>query len=408
MKEKELKLRIHDEYPYDPNYKFQAKLEIINLDEEREQDIISGNGFFIKEPQNLKKDIKAIDGILSSKYGDTSGDANPFANRYRCDCGKLNSRINHGLICDSCRTMVQYRDDNFKITGWICLIDKYVIHPNLYKKLAFFIGVQRLENIIDPNIKVNEDGHILRMIKNREIEQKKDEPFFGIGISDFKDRFNEVMDFYLSRFPAKKEYYDHIMEHREKVFIQSIPVYTSLLRPIRLDGENLVFEKTNAAYNMMAKLGASINRNQLEIFRKKKTKEGLLYELQTHLNSLYVEIENILAKKKGTIRQLFGGRYNFSTRAVIVPDPELRIDEIKLPYAALVEVLQQTIVNVLKKSYNITYSQAWDMWYMAQLQVNPRIVQIIENIIQNQDNGRGIPFIINRNLKKFPPVVILE
>ena len=394
----ELKIRVQKEYPYDPDYSYKAKLEILDLDEERKKDILNGNGFFIKEPQGIKKDIKAIDGILSSRYGDTAGDANPFANRYRCDCGKTTSRINQGMICDVCRTTVQYRDDNFKITGWICLTEKYVIHPNLYKSLATFIGVKKLDNILDPDIKVNEDGHVIRSKKRAIIEPKKDEPFFGIGISEFKDRFDEIMDYYLTKNSSKKEQYDHIMANKSKVFIQSIPVYTSLLRPIRLDGENLVFEKTNASYNMMAKLAPSINRNQLELFRKKKTKEGLLYELQTNLNNLYAEIENILAKKKGTIRNLFGGRYNFSSRAVIVPEPELRIDEIKLPYAALVEVLQQTIINVLKKSYNITYSAAWDIWYMSQLKVNPRIVQIIENIIQNQDNGRGIPFIINRNL----------
>ena len=395
---KELRIKVQKEYPYDPNYNFKAKLEILNLDNERQKDILSGEGFFIKEPQGIKKDIKSIDSILSSRYGDTAGDVNPFANRYRCDCGKLTSRINQGILCDTCKTIVQYRDDNFKITGWICLTEKYVIHPNLYKTIAFFIGVEKLDNIIDPDIQINEDGHIVRTRKKYTVGQKKDEPFFGIGISDFKDRFEEIMDYYLAKKPNKKNYYDHIMENKDKVFIQSIPVYTSLLRPVRLDGENLVFEKTNAAYNMMAKLAPSINRNQLEIFRKKKTKEGLLYELQTNLNILYTEIENILAKKKGTIRNLFGGRYNFSTRAVIVPDPELRIDEIRLPYAALVEVLQQTIINVLKKSYNITYSAAWDIWYMSQLKVNPRIVQIIENIIDNQDNGRGIPFIINRNL----------
>lgn len=34
---------------------------------------------------------------------------------------------------------------------------------------------------------------------------------------------------------------------------------------------------------------------------------------------------------------------------------------------------------------------------MSQLEVNDRVVQIIESIITNQDNGRGIPFIVNRN-----------
>lgn len=386
-----LNVRYTHEYPYNSKYKYQAKLEIINLDEERKKDILSNNGFFVKESQSIKKDLKSIDGILSSRFGDMNGDPNPFANRYSCDCGKLTHRINQGMICDNCHTMVQYRDDNFKITGWICLTNEYIIHPNLYKSISFFIGTKRFETIIKPEDDVNEDGFIVKK------KETKDEPYDNIGITEFKNKFEDIMKFYLAKSPSKQDYYDHIMANKEKIFIQSIPVYTSLLRPARVDGENLIFESTNAIYNMMAKLAPSINRNNLSLFRKKKSKKLLLWELQEKYNDLYTEIENILAQKKGIIRNLFGGRYNFTSRAIIVPDPELRIDTIKLPYAALVEVLQQTIVNILRKSYNITYSEAWDIWYMSQLEVNDRVVQIIESIITNQDNGRGIPFIVNRN-----------
>ena len=41
---------------------------------------------------------------------------------------------------------------------------------------------------------------------------------------------------------------------------------------------------------------------------------------------------------------------NFSARSVIVPNPKLRIDQVKLPYHALVELLQQSIINILKKA----------------------------------------------------------
>ena len=110
---------------------------------------------------------------------------------------------------------------------------------------------------------------------------------------------------------------------------------------------------------------------------------------------LYEKIEAILAGKKGTIRSLFGGRYNFSARSVIVPDASLRIDEIKLSYYGMVELMQQTIINVLQKSYNMTYNDAYNEWYRAQLEPNEKMIQIIRGLIK--DSPRGIPVLINRN-----------
>lgn len=79
---------------------------------------------------------------------------------------------------------------------------------------------------------------------------------------------------------------------------------------------------------------------------------------------------------------------------MIVPDPKLRIDEVTLSYKALVELLQQTIVNILQKSYNISYADAYKIWYKSQIKVNPRVWNIIECIIE--DSERGIPVLINR------------
>lgn len=94
-------------------------------------------------------------------------------------------------------------------------------------------------------------------------------------------------------------------------------------------------------------------------------------------------------------RSLFGGRYNFSARSVITPNPALRIDEVRLPYKALVELLQQSIINILQKSYNINYSEAYKIWYKGKIAKNQRIWDIIESLIKN--NKRGLPVLINRN-----------
>jgi hypothetical protein len=110
---------------------------------------------------------------------------------------------------------------------------------------------------------------------------------------------------------------------------------------------------------------------------------------------LYKELESIISGKKGSIRTLFGGRYNFTSRNVIVPDPKLRIDEVTMPYAALVELLQQSIINILQKSYNMSYSDAYKWWYKSQIVKDERVYQIIKGLIK--DKPRGIPVLINRN-----------
>lgn len=385
-------MRVKMQYPFNEEYDYVSKLERIDLDAEREYDIIHGRGFVISEPQSIKKDLKDPNGIFSTRYGQTLQDVNPFADRYKCECGKLTSRIHHGITCPTCNTKVKYIDDDFKYFGWICLKDPYfVIHPNLYKSIEFLIGAKNLTAMICPIDEKNEDGFTMEPTAT----QLKEGPFHGIGMIDFKERFIEILDYYKSKNPNKKEYYDDIIANKDKLFIQSIPVYTTHLRAFSVEDKSLFFEGVNAIYNVLSKLAASVNRDQLRIFRKKKPKNLLLYDIQTKYNELYKEIEAILAQKKGSIRALFGGRYNFSSRSVIIPNPKLRIDEVTLPYNGLVELLQQRIINILQKSYNITYSEAYKIWYKSQIVRNDRVYAIIEGLIKDQ--RRGLPILINRN-----------
>jgi DNA-directed RNA polymerase beta' subunit len=107
------------------------------------------------------------------------------------------------------------------------------------------------------------------------------------------------------------------------------------------------------------------------------------------------EIMNILTGKKGQLRMLVGGRFNFSCRAVIRQDATLRVDQVKLPYVELVKCLQQQIINILIRSYNINPSDAYDKWSRAIAKKDERIAEIIDSIIHA--NPEGLPVIINRN-----------
>jgi DNA-directed RNA polymerase beta' subunit len=186
------------------------------------------------------------------------------------------------------------------------------------------------------------------------------------------------------------------MKNKDIIFCQSIPVFTTHLRPYDAsEKKNFKFEGTNGMYSMMSRLVAQINNDSLKIFRKKKEKNQLLYDLQMKFGELNNEIDNILSGKKGNVRQLTGGRYNFSSRNVIVQNPNLRIDQVTLPYKCLVELLQQQIVNVLQKSYNMSYNDAYSIWYKANIEKDELVVQIINGLIFA--NPYGLPIIINRN-----------
>ena len=146
---------------------------------------------------------------------------------------------------------------------------------------------------------------------------------------------------------------------------------------------------------MLSKLVTEINDDKLRHNREKKPKMKLLFDTQMKWNELYKEIDNILSGKKGNVRLLAGGKMNFSSRNVITQNPKLRIDQVTLPYWCLVDILQQQIINILVKTYNMSYNDAYYKWYTANIEPDKTIIQIIRGIMYSND--QGLPVIINRN-----------
>lgn len=298
------KIQVNTRYSENGIFDYSTKLERINLDQTRRHDVLNGDGFIVTSRKNIKEDVKDPNGIFSVKYGPGLQDVNAFGNRYRCKCGHTTQRFYHGLTCPVCGTKVEYRDENFGMFGYICLKDPYyLIHPNLFNSIAFFIGEREFMNIITPVHKKDEDGHDIPIIP------PKDEPYFGIGMMDFHDRFDEIIEYYREKRPNKMDYYENIIDDKDKVFTQSVPVFTIHLRPYRIDGDMLHFEGTNAIYKVMTKLASDINMDKTKMDRKIKPKNQLLFDFQMKFKELYDELTKILSGKKGTIRQLFGGRY---------------------------------------------------------------------------------------------------
>lgn len=66
-----------------------------------------------------------------------------------------------------------------------------------------------------------------------------------------------------------------------------------------------------------------------------------------------------------------------------------------LSYPCLCGLLQQTIINILHKSYFMKYNDAYKLLHESMHKENPMIRQIIEGVIAA--HPKGIPVLINRN-----------
>ena len=402
-----VKVNVH--YPKDKEYDYFVTVDILNLNDECYKDLSNCHGLVLKESQSINRALKSEYSIFSSRFGKSLQDENPYTNRYKCKYGCTEGAffaVNHeGWNCPYCHTEVKMVGDDFTFFGWnILKRDYHVISPIMYMELVSLIGKDNLETILEPEVELDINGNPMSSYdkkifkrKNARRYKKKgkiDTKYEGLGMIGFYEKFDEVIHyFYSKKKSTKKEVYELIMEHRDCVFTNCLPVYTTQLRIIKVDGKRFTFEKTNAAFNMITNLTADINRDDLSIYKNRKLQNQLLWDIQVKVTELSDEIIRILADKRGTMRSTISGRTSFSERSVIVPEPTLKMDEVSLPYTGLVLLLEQVLVNILQSSYNITYAAAYKIWYYSTLQMDERVLSILNNLIHMDK----IHVLINRN-----------
>ena len=132
------------------------------------------------------------------------------------------------------------------------------------------------------------------------------------------------------------------------------------------------------------------NINSVQYLRR----ENIIYSIQLDLDKLWNSTFEIIKKKSGTIRdKILGGRLNFSSRNVIVPDKDLRPDEIKLGYTTFLELYKLEIISILVNMLDIDHPRAWNIWKEATINFSEQIYKIMQYMTKH----REIVCEINRN-----------
>jgi len=214
-------------------------------------------------------------------------------------------------------------------------IDLYtkVIHPaalkiiiRLNRKIELFLSTSETFNLDSNGSLVLDPNGFTGLTKFIEI-------FPNIkfrGETETRKRFIELL----------KRSYDE-----DTLFIDRIPVMPPDFRPAYQDEEgNWVVDKINDIYQ-------SVLRKSIQV--RSSGRSGVLFDLLSYGLQLAVNehdkyIRSRVEKKNGLIRdQMLGKRIDFSGRAVITPGPDLKINEVGVPFRIAVNLFEPFIIHRL-------------------------------------------------------------
>lgn len=388
-----------------------VRLVHVNWDEECKTDLLIGRGFPVTESILSKdREEKLYGGIASQRFATDWDDDQAFAERYSCRCKALKGRVHEGETCDKCGTVVEYRDVDISMTAWIMLKGNYVIHPIFYKMIESLIGKKTLPGILEYNQDMDQNG------QERSTE-KPAHPYVGIGMYQFRERFEEIVSYFLARHKKDKKKVKEdvalmLLYNKDAVFTSCIPVYTSVMRDVNITHENIHHDPINSRYSTIYELSNLLtNAEARKASRRKvarKDDSEILFAIQKELtgvgpepkngrkkkNPAWDEIFQEINSKYGHIRsEILGGQINFSARNVIIPDVNLKADEIRLGYTTFLELYKYQIIHLLTKINDWTPYEAHDMWFRSSVTYNEQMFQLMSYMVDTLN----LKVFINRN-----------
>ena len=395
MSEVDIKLMTELQALHNDNY---SEIYIKDMDLEKEDDLMSGNGFIITDKLGLIKGkaIRTENGIYSPKFGSVWSDEDAFSEIYRCKCGAIKGAMFDGKECPSCGDIVTFKDKNIKMTGWFELDHEfYIIHPNMYKMISSIIGPSRLNAILDTTDWTMNDDDTAYVVPEIDYKHKNVKRYDGIGMVLFQEKFDEILEFFLSKAKHKQDQYDTILKNYDKIFCQSLPVIPLFLRPINITDEDYSFDKLNTKLATLSTTVHKFNAMKDPYSAKSiKIVNTTLYKIQQHYSKVVKLISETINRKNGIVRNnVLGARYNFCMRAIIVPMTSGKINEIHVPYLAFLEAYKPEIIHILcdVKKYNLASAEL--EWKKAQLKFSKRIYKIMNYIIDKYEPK----ILLNRN-----------
>jgi len=265
-------------------------------------------------------------------------------------------------------------EDRRRLFSFIFLNSK-IIHPTA---LRLLYGLNRkIEKFLstEANFILDKDGDLI------------EDPDGVSGISAFIELFPRMLIRKDTERRSKlikaidKEY------KRGNLFIDKLPIIPPGFRDAYQNETNeWVVDKLNDYYQTIMKRASNV---------KSAVGSGVLYDLINYgLQQAVVEhdkfIQTRIAKKHGLIReQMLGKRIDFSARSVITPGPQLKVNEIGIPFRMAVSLFEPFLIHRLLYSGIVNTKQLNEE--IEKFTGNPLSVDSVRKVIKSIRVGDKIP-----------------
>ncbi len=341
--------------------------------------------------ENLKgiSSLKAIDKRKFHPNGLFSEQIFGPLKNYTCQCGIYHGVSNAGGTCEICGVDIVHSIERRRRFGKIVLPLK-VVNPIFYD-LVIKLGGNILKKNIDELMK-NEKSYLYKDENDYIVETKLPHPT-NTQIWDRSEAIFELVNGLATELGNNdsgmgiKEW-ELIKNNIDCLFIKNVIVLPPDLRPAAkgMDKNDQRMDKINRFYVQILTKKESMRNTPINIETDKSVYYNFFKQLQRDVNELYEHIISKISKKEGLIRgNILGKRIDFSGRAVIVPEPSLKLDECSLPYLMVLELFK---IQLSKKLIDLKQfkllNEAIDFVDRCIELSDPILFNICQDIVKNE------------------------
>lgn len=290
-----------------------------------------------------------------------------------CGCKTYWGRSRIGDKCGTCDVDITYSNERRKRFAKIVLPFP-ILNPIMYQ-LIIRAGKTKMRDMIE-NLFFNEKiyayyfdeelaSYVLveRIFKERESDEEElptlpdDKPVF-IGV----DGVYDLVKFECDRKKDKDAMWKIVETHLSKFYMSNIIILPPEFRPVSKTKDAQMRDEMNRYLTTILNFSILMKDDHLETAAVAGIREATFRNLQRHVTSLYDFIFKKLSKKTGLIRgSILGKRVDFSGRAVIAPEPSLRLNQCSIPYVLALELYKLELANkLLEKRTFKRYDSAID------------------------------------------------
>ena len=159
------------------------------------------------------------------------------------------------------------------------------------------IGIKANAYMVDTN-------GIRKPIPLDQLEVQPKHPFYGIGVRQFLERYDEILDYFKKKKSKQKWIeFEAVRREKSKVFSSKIPVYTTFLRPQSSTADTLYYSSIDRIINPLNRLCEKLrngSRSDLEI-------DYWLAKVEQRVLELYDLNMGEIETKEGWIRKFILG-----------------------------------------------------------------------------------------------------